>query len=195
MVGGSTLFEGTTEQHPTVIAAIRDIDNVDIAIEKPIEYIFLLNGDILNIKYAVKYIHKANKKAFIHIDLIDGLGRDSTAVQYIAQEVKANGLLTTRGDLIKSAKKEGLYAIQRVFILDSLSLDTAERTIKKANPDAVELLPGVIPKAISKISRDIKPILIAGGLVQTPQEVEKAIKAGAKAVSVSNQELWDMNFA
>lgn len=178
------------KEHP-VIAAIRDIDDVDIVLEKPIKCVFLLTGNILNIKYVVRQIHKFDKKVFLHMDLLEGISKDNVGIRYIAQEIKPDGIITTRGNLIGCAKKEGLFTIQRVFILDSLAIETAEKSICKINPDAVEILPGVLPKAIKKINDDIDHPLIAGGLIQNSSEIKAALDAGAIAVSASKKEIWN----
>lgn len=178
------------KEHP-VIAAVRDINNVDTVLKEPIKCVFLLTGSILNIKYVVRQIHKADKKVLLHVDLLEGISKDNVGIRYIAQEIKPDGIITTRGNLIGCAKKEGLFTIQRVFILDSLAIETAEKSIKKINPDAVEILPGVLPKAIRKIYNDVSHPLIAGGLIQSPSEIKAAIDAGAIAVSTSKQEIWN----
>lgn len=175
----------------SIIAAIRDIEKVDIALGKPIRCLFLLTGNILNIKYAVTHTKKAGKKVFIHVDLLEGVSKDSMGIKYIAEEVRPDGIITTRGNLIGCAKNEGLFTIQRVFIIDSLAKDTAEKSINQVDPDAVEILPGVIPKIIDKIHKEVHYPVIAGGLIETMDEVEAALKEGALAVSVSKEELWD----
>ncbi|MDK2879371.1 MAG: glycerol uptake operon antiterminator [Thermoanaerobacteraceae bacterium] len=174
-----------------IIAAIRDIEKVDAALEKPLRCLFLLTGNILNIKYAVTHIKKAGKRAFVHLDLLEGISKDGMGIKYIAEEVKPDGIITTRGNLISSAKSEGIFTIQRVFILDSLAKDTAEKSINQVDPDAVEILPGVIPKIINKIHSEVHYPVIAGGLIETLDEVKAALKEGALAVSVSKEGLWD----
>lgn len=174
-----------------VIAAIRDIDVVDLALDKPVRCIFMLIGDIFNIKYPVSHIKKARKRVFLHIDLLEGISKDAAGLRYVAEEIKPDGIISTRSNLISSAKKEGIFAIQRIFLLDSLAVDTAVRTIRQVDPDAVEVLPGVIPKIIKKIHENVHHPLIAGGLIEGKKEVGDALKAGAWAVSASRDDLWN----
>lgn len=174
-----------------VIAAVRDIDTVDIALEKPVRCIFMLTGDILNIKYPVTYIKKARKRVFLHMDLLEGVSKDAAGLRYIAEIIKPDGIITTRSNLISSAKSEGIFTIQRAFFLDSQAVDTAVRTIRQVDPDAVEVLPGVIPKIIKRVHGKVHHPLIAGGLVEDINEVNAALEAGAWAVSVSKEDLWD----
>lgn len=174
-----------------VIAAIRDIDVVDLALDKPVRCIFMLIGDIFNIKYPVSHIKKARKRVFLHIDLLEGISKDAAGLRYVAEEIKPDGIISTRSNLISSAKKEGIFAIQRIFLLDSLAVDTAVRTIRQVDPDAVEVLPGVVPKIIKKIHENVYHPLIAGGLIEGKKEVSDALKAGAWAVSASRDDLWN----
>lgn len=154
----------------------------------------MLTGDIFNIKYAVKHIQRASKRVFLHLDLLEGVSKDSMGIKYIAEEIKPDGVITTRGHLVSCAKSEGLFTIQRVFILDSLSVDTAVKTIKQVDPDAVELLPAVIPKIIRRVHNKVNYPLIAGGLIEEDDEVLAALSAGALAVSVTKEEIWDKAF-
>jgi glycerol uptake operon antiterminator len=170
------------------------MDNVDKALSKPPKCLFMLTGNILNIKYAVKHIQRANKRAFLHIDLLEGISKDSMGIKYIAQEIKPDGIITTRGHLVNCAKTEGLFTIQRVFLLDSLAVDTAVKTMKQVDPDAVELLPAVIPKIIRRVHNKVNYPLIAGGLIEEVDEVDAALREGALAVSVTKEEIWDKAF-
>lgn len=179
--------------HP-VIPAIRDVEKIDIALSKDARSIFLLAGNILNIKNIVNQAKRADKRIFVHIDLLEGISKNRMGIKYIAQEVKPDGIITTRANLISCAKAEGLFAIQRIFVLDSLAIDTAAKSIKNVNPDAIEILPAVIPKIIRRIRQRVSHPVIAGGLIEEKSEVESALKEGARAISVSKEDIWDIPF-
>lgn len=179
--------------HP-VIPAIRDVEKIDIALSKDARSIFLLTGNILNIKNIVNQAKRADKRIFVHIDLLEGISKNRMGIKYIAQEVKPDGIITTRANLISCAKAEGLFAIQRIFVLDSLAIDTAAKSIKNVNPDAIEILPAVIPKIIRRICQRVSHPVIAGGLIEEKSEVESALKEGARAISVSKEDIWDIPF-
>ncbi|WAM36415.1 glycerol-3-phosphate responsive antiterminator [Caldicellulosiruptor acetigenus] len=174
-----------------IIAAIRDLEKIDDLQQKPVKWVFLLKGDILSIKYIVSYLKKMQKKVFIHIDLMEGIGKDEIGVKFIAQEVKADGIITTKSNLVTIAKREGLFTIQRIFIVDSQAKETAEKAIKGVNPDAVEILPGVIAKVTEKICSSVNYPVIVGGLVEEEDEVLEALRRGAVGVSTSAEKLWD----
>ena len=177
-----------------VIPAIRDVDRIKIAVSKPSRCIFLLTGNILNIKGVVNSVKGNNKRIFLHIDLLEGISKNSMGIKYIAQEIKPDGIITTRANLISCAKSEGLFTIQRIFALDSLAVDTAEKSVKHVCPDAIEILPAVIPKIIRKICNRIRLPVIAGGLIENIQEVNAALRQGALAISVTNEDIWNIPF-
>jgi len=175
-----------------VIAAIRDVDDVDTALSYNIRCVFLLTGSILNIKYVVHCIKKAHKRAFVHLDLLGGISKDSEGIKYIVEEVRPDGVITTRSNIALSARSMGMFTIQRVFLLDSLALDTAVKTISQVEPEAVEVLPGVVTKTLKRIAARVHTPLVAGGLIETPEEVEQALESGAVAISTTRKSLWDI---
>ena len=177
-----------------VIPAIRDVSRIDAAVSKKSRCIFLLTGNILNIKNIVRRVKSANRRIFLHLDLLEGISKNSMGIKYIAQEIKPDGVITTRANLINCAKTEGLFTIQRIFVLDSLAIDTAVKSIKNVNPDAIEILPAVIPKIIRRICQRTRHPIIAGGLIEDIQEVREALKEGAWAISVTKEDIWNIPF-
>lgn len=174
-----------------VIAAVRKTELLDEAISSRTGAVFFLTGDLLNLKEMVNRVKEGNKPVFIHLDLIEGLGQDKAAVQYLAKEVGPTGVITIRTQIIPAIKQAGMIAIQRVFALDSYGLETGITNIKSSCPDAVEVLPAVIPKVIQMLSRRLRQPVITSGLVSSAQEIKQAIAAGALAVSVSDNLLWN----
>lgn len=170
-----------------VIAAVQN-NALQKAIDSPAEVIFHLNADLMSIPEIIRTVHSANKYIFIHIDLADGLGKDRAAVKYIAQ-CGADGIITTKSQLIRYAKEYDLITVQRFFALDSKGLESIEETLRSSNPHLMEIMPGVIGKAIHRFSGSRTPV-IAGGLIQTKAEVTDALNYGAIAVSTGKEELW-----
>ena len=100
-------------------------------------------------------------------------------------------MLTTKTNLIRPAKDAGLITVQRFFIVDSHSVDTAVESIRIAKPDIVEIMPGVVCKKIVEFAEKVSVPILVGGLLEFEQEVDDAIAAGATAVSTANRHLWD----
>jgi len=177
--------------HPTgVLPAIRKMKDFEKALTTTHESIVFLETRLTQLKSIVAYTKRANKKALIHFDLIQGLKADEYGMEFLIREVKPDGILSTRGNVIGLAKKHKVLAIQRMFLLDSLALEHNLKLIERSQPDCIEVLPGLIPGMIEQIKDQTSIPVIAGGLVTTEQEVQVACDAGAVAVSTSNKALW-----
>ena len=183
-------FEGLKTR--PVIAGLRDSAQVGAAIRYGVGVLFILGGDIFVLQDSVAKAHAEGRLIFAHMDLIKGVGRDEAGVRFLATHAGVDGILTTRSNLISPAKREGLIAVQRLFVLDSESLAAGLPMVVKAAPDAVEVLPGVILPTIAQelAARGALPPLIAGGLIRTGAQVEAVLGAGAVAVSTSQTGLW-----
>ncbi|WP_067727120.1 glycerol-3-phosphate responsive antiterminator [Oceanobacillus damuensis] len=173
-----------------ILPAIRKMKDFDKALETSHDTIIILESRLVQIKSLVEYTRKANKKVLIHFDLIQGLKSDEFGVEFLIREVKPDGILSTRGNVINLAKKHKLLAIQRIFLLDSLALDHNLKLIEKIKPDCIEVLPGLMPTIIEQISQETSIPIIAGGLIKSDAELQAAMQAGAVAVSTSNKSLW-----
>lgn len=123
---------------------------------------------------------------------MNGLGRDASALEYIAHTIQPDGIITTRSNIIAEAKKLQLFAIQRTLLLDSLAFENNMKSIRSSRPNAIEVIPGIMPKIITQINQTIKVPLIAGGLILDKEDVFQALNAGALGISTSNQTIWYM---
>lgn len=179
-------------QENPVIAAVNNEDNLKKAIESPSNIIFLLTGNIFNLACMVDEIKRNNMEVYVHIDLIEGFSKDTVALDYINRNIKPNGIITTKSNLIRYAKNIGVFAIQRLFLIDSLSLKTGVNSVKSIRPNAVELLPGVMPKITKIIHQKTNIPVITGGLIMDKSDVISSLKAGAIGISTSKEDIWYM---
>lgn len=170
-----------------VIAAIQD-DKWQEALSCPAQVIFYLSADLLTVKEKVRQAHAMDKYVMVHMDLAEGIGKDRTGIRYLA-ECGVDGIISTRGQLIRLAKEQGLLTVQRFFALDSKGIESIDEMLRNTSPHLMEIMPGVIGKAIRRFSKTSIPV-IAGGLIQTKSEVTEALSSGATAVSSGQQELW-----
>lgn len=173
----------------TVIAAIRNSEILNTACLDGIDTVFLLSTNIIELASKVEEIHYDGKEIFVHADFAEGIGKDRFGMAFI-KETGADGVISTRTNVIKAAREVGLKTVQRIFIVDSQSIETAIDSTRSSKPDMIEIMPGVVPKVISDMKSRTDIPLIAGGLVSTAKEVSDAIEAGAIAVSTSNTVLW-----
>lgn len=183
-----TELKNFIERSP-VIAAVQS-NRLAESLNSPCEIVFLLSSSLPEIKNYVAAAHKAEKKLFIHIDLADGIGKDKTAVEYLSS-CGVDGIISTRTQLIRFAKECGMFTVQRFFALDSKGVDAISDMLENSKPDLIEIMPGVIGKVIKRFSGGNIPV-IAGGLIETKNEVTQALNNGAEAVSTGKSELWYM---
>ncbi|NIO06147.1 MAG: glycerol-3-phosphate responsive antiterminator [Proteobacteria bacterium] len=173
-----------------VIAALREVESPPLGKLSNIGVLFVLGGDIFDVPRIVDQARRFGQLVFIDIDLVKGVGKDSSGVRYLATEGKVNGIITTKGNLIAGARRDGLSTIQRIFALDSESLAGGLNVVSKSKPDAVEILPGlIVPKIMTKIRSKTSIPIIAGGLITEKEEVEEILASGAVGVSTTSHDL------
>ena len=174
----------------TPIIAATDSVGWQKAVMSDVEVLFHLSANIMTIGNDIKKAKEHNKYIFVHIDLAEGIGKDRTGIKWLS-ELGADGIISTRAQLIRSAKDCGLTAIQRFFVLDSKGMGSISEMIDATRPDLIEIMPGVIPKALSLFSEKGIPV-IAGGLIETKAEITAALSSGAVAVSTGKSSLWSI---
>ncbi len=173
-----------------IIAAVRSIDDLSDVYSSNSEVIFLLTSNILILKDTIDDIKQHNKMVFIHFDLVEGLGKDYKAVEYLKEVVKPDGIISTRNNILTYAKELGMPCIERIFLLDTQALKTGLNSIKQIEPTAIEVMPGVAHNVTRELATEVYHPIIAGGLVKTKEDVINALASGAVAVSTSEKSLW-----
>ncbi len=185
-------FFELVEANP-VIAAVKDMNGLKECCElEDIKVVFVLFGDVCSIGNIVDQIKDVGKVAMVHIDLVNGLSGKEIVVDFIKNNTRADGIISTKATLVKRAKELGLYTIFRVFVIDSIALENIKNQFHTVQPDFIEILPGVMPKIISKICNIIHQPIIAGGLISDKESVIAALEAGAISVSTTNSDIWKM---
>lgn len=185
-------FYEIVEDNP-IIAAVKDMESIDHCCqEEEIKVVFILFGDVCSIRDIVKRIKDSGRIAMVHIDLITGLGTKEIAVDFIKKETGADGIISTKPTLLKRAMELKMHTVLRVFLIDSMALETLKTQTYNFRPDFVEVLPGVMPKVIRRLRKSIKSPIIAGGLISDKEDVMTALAAGATSVSTTSREVWKM---
>ena len=179
-----------------IIAAVKDDNGLATALTEDVEIIFVLYGDICTIPTIVKKIKNAGKVAMVHVDLITGLNNSKdVCLDFIKNNTEADGIITTKSNLIAHARELELNTVLRYFILDSLALQNIEKQAKSSGikPDIIEFLPGIVlPKMIRRINKVSRVPIIAGGLIADKEDVMNALEAGALAISTTNETVWGL---
>lgn len=180
--------------HNSIIPSIRHLKDLDKALQSPGKYVLLSDVHIGNLEVLVKKCHKENRKVLVHLDLVDGLTKDAKGVKFLKEIFQVDGIISPNKRIATYAKKLGLKAFYRLFLLDSKSLENGLQSIQKCHYDGIEMLPG--PFAIQVIDkvRDLVPNtpLLAGGFIEDEETVEQLFTAGFQGITTSKQELWTM---
>ncbi len=175
-----------------VIAAVKNVEGIERCLESDVKIVFVLFGNLCSISGIVERVKEAGKMALVHIDLVEGLSAHEVAVDYIRKNTRADGIISTRLNMINRAKELSFYTVFRIFVLDSRAYQSIEKQRKQIRADFIEILPGVMPKIIQKINKlSVQPV-IAGGLITDKEDVIDALNAGAISVSTTNQDIWYM---
>lgn len=175
-----------------VIAAVKNKEEFQQALESSVETIFHLTPNILSLKKEIDLAHACGKKLLIHIDFAEGIGKDRCGVLF-SKKLGVDGIISTRVNMVKIARELELFTVQRFFIVDTRSVDTTVESLKSSKADMIEVMPGVVPKVIENMKQRISVPIIAGGLIQSAAEIYSALDGDASAVSTGSKTLWSIN--
>jgi len=183
-------FKEILEENP-IVAAVKDEEDLEAALKSELKVIFVLFGNILNIKAISEKIYNSKKIGIIHIDLVEGLSSNEYALKFLKENTSFQGIISIKPQVLRNAKKLGFIVIQRVFMIDSLAKENIKNHLVK-ECDAVEILPGLLFKVIKEISSTLDKPLISGGLISEKVDVIETLKSGATCISTTKKDIWYM---
>lgn len=182
-------FQEMLENCP-VIASAKSPEGLKKSCQSESKIIFILFGDICNIGAIVEQIKQAGRIAMVRMDLIAGLNSREISIDFIHKNTRADGIISTKPAQIRRAKELGMFTVYRFFLIDSMAYENVLRYTEQARPDCVEILPGVIPKVIRRMSHEIGIPIIAGGLIEDKEDILSALDSGAVSISTTREKLW-----
>lgn len=175
-----------------IIAAIKSDELLESVIKSKARVVFVLYGSIITLPEIVKKLKDNGKIAIVHIDLVQGLSGRDVAVDFIAQNTKADGIISTKQNLVKYAMDLGLIAGERTFLVDSIAKENLKSHLKAFSPSFLEVMPGILPKVIKELVSVTTVPVVAGGLISDTEDLAMISHSGASAVSTSNPVLWQL---
>ena len=175
-----------------IITAVKDEQGLEKALKTESPVVFLLFGNICNITGLVDQVKNSGKIAIVHVDLIQGLSSKEVAVDFIHQNTRADGIISTKAPLVRHAMDLGMIGGQRTFLIDSMALETTKKQLLTFQPDFMELMPEVMPKILKTVRGYTEIPLVAGGLISDKKDILAAFDAGVDAVSTTREELWGL---
>ena len=76
--------------------------------------------------------------------IVTVIGKDKVGIHFLKQS-GADGILSTRANLIRLAKEQNMVAIQRFFLLDSKGLESIDEMVKTSAPHFMDPEAGFVP--------------------------------------------------
>ncbi len=181
------------EEDP-VIMAVKNEKALHDALESDGKIVFLLYGTLPRLEVIVRRILGAGKMPFVHVELVDGLKPDAGLADYFADVFGSEcGVITTHTALVARARALGVPVIQRVFAVDRRSLEQGEESLRVVLPDALEIIPGVVPSAIRYFHERFPELaIIAGGLIRSKKSMYDVMTSGGVGVSTTDVSFWEV---
>lgn len=111
--------------------------------------------------------------------------KDRTGIHFLAQ-CGVDGILSTKGQLIRQTREQGLFTVQRFFAVDSGGAEGIGDVFRNTNPHLMEIMLGVVTKVIKtcvigdRIYTDVKSGLnagVTGILVMSGETTEEILTA------------------
>ncbi len=131
----------------SIIAACEH-KNLSNALKSKAKAVIYMHGDLNSLVSEEFRRVCRSKPIFIHIDLLKGLNGSKEALHFLKHNVNPFGVVSTKSKSIRSAKKEGFFSIQRVFLIDTQSFNSSLEAIAENQPDAVEIMPAIAPSIV-----------------------------------------------
>ena len=175
-----------------VIPAVRGRDeDLERALAGDHAAIFVLGGDVFRMLERVR--RRPYRRPFIcvNVDMVGGVASDPSGIRFLAREV--DGVISTHRHVVEIARSNGALAIQRLFAIDTSAVERGLKVLRQADPDAVEILPGLaFPEIVESYRAALSKPVLAGGLIKDGTTAATILKAGAVGVSTSDHRLWKL---
>ena len=156
---------------------------------RSINAIFLRHCNIFDLIGPLELVRKRNIAVYVSIDHIDGIHADSAGLQYLANTVHIQGILSSHPRTLALSKQLGLETIQRIFALDSTGMEAALESVDTTIVDVLDISPALVVPHVAPQLQGFRPF-IASGLISTIQQMHSVLGAGATSVVVARDELW-----
>ena len=175
-----------------VIPAVRGRDgDLERALAGDHAAIFVLGGDVFRMLERVR--RRPYRRPFIcvNVDMVGGVASDASGIRFLAREV--DGVISTHRNVVQIARSNGALAIQRLFAIDTSAVERGLKVLRQADPDAVEILPGLaFPEIVESYRAALNKPVLAGGLIKDRPTAAAILEAGAAGVSTSDHRLWKL---
>lgn len=179
-----------------IVPSVRSLRTLEFALNGKEEWILLSCCHIGNLRENVNLCHRAGKKVIVNHEIVGGLGADKMAFQMLKRMYQVDGVMGSGPVKLGMVSKEGMKAIRRIVLSDSLSVDQALKGLREVRCDGIELRPSYYAiRYLQKFKEKYPCSYVAGGFIDTPEMLEKVYCGGFSGVMTSCVELWDSKFS
>src|SRR5436853_6615678 len=152
---------------------------------KHVNSVLLRHCNLFDFTTLLTEAQKRSLSVYVNIDHIDGIHADAAGLRYLAEYLQVSGIISNHPRILSQGKNFGLETIQRIFAVDSTGLEMALESVDTHCVDLLDISPAlVVPYVIPSLTPPLPLPFIASGLVQTPQQLEAVLHAGAAGVAV-----------
>ena len=86
-----------------VAAAIKSSEDMQVALDSDALLLFVLKGDAFQLAPLVNQAHQRRKVMVVHVDLVNGIGKDRAGIQYLHQ-IGVDAIITSRSLLVSAGR-------------------------------------------------------------------------------------------
>lgn len=170
----------------TVLPVIKNHKNLELFLKSKLEWCVLLDFHLNFMEDILQRLHQVQKKGIVHMDLINGIGNDPAGCEFMIQRLHVDGIISTKPNVVKTAKKHQCLSIFRLFLIDTRSIAKGCALANEVQPDFIEILPATTTNATLIIRAYTDINLIGGGLIQNQEDIQHCLQQGMKAITSSN---------
>jgi glycerol uptake operon antiterminator len=153
--------------------------------------VLLRHCNLFEFRGLLEQAHRRKLAVYVNADHIHGIHADAAGLRYLADQLSIAGVVSNHPKILALARNFGLETIQRLFAVDSTGLEVALESVDPAHTDLLEISPAlVIPYVIPCLSSPLPLPFIGSGLIQTTQQMQGILSAGAAGVVVARSTLW-----
>lgn len=179
------------DQRFHIVPSVRDLKYLEQALATDEEWILLSGVHIGNLKSMVNICHNRGKKVLVNHEIIGGLGSDKTAFRLLKQMFEVDGVMGSSGSKLSAIKKEGIPAIRRIALYDTMTVDQTLKGLNDVKCGIIELRPSYYAVKFLKQFQEACPcIYAAGGFIDSEEMVDRIYQAGFHAAMTSCVKLW-----
>lgn len=177
------------ESRPVIAAAA--FENAKDAVHSQAGVVLLMKSTVSQLISEDFQKLSEQKPLLIHYDFLSGLDASHDALEFLKHNVDPAGIVSTKGNVIRAARKVGIPAILRVFLIDLTSFFRTIDGVHENDPDAIEIMPAIAPQIVERFREYLSVPIVLGGLLTSHEEMSSAFAHGANAVSVGAPRLWN----